>query len=106
MSERELAGVIACVQEIEQACLALREREELVWHHAVPELQERVLRFFGAPSADRAREVELFLRNLNAGYRRDLGAETILNAPLEVDRIRTTLSNLHEELCEVLEDIE
>lgn len=103
---RELAGVIACLQEIEIALRPLKARPDLLWHHAIPEIEERLLRFFRGASVDRAREVELFLRNLDADYRKKDGGTSILNEQVLVDGISTSLSGLAQELREVIEDLE
>ncbi|HTL48093.1 MAG TPA: hypothetical protein VL688_08560 [Verrucomicrobiae bacterium] len=101
---RELAGIIACMQEIEIACRVLKKRDDLKWVHAIPEIQERLVRFFREASVPRAKEVEQFVQDLGSGYRSDDSEDNILNARIEIDRTRTTLASLCEELREVIED--
>lgn len=99
---RELAGVIACMQEIEIACGRLIKNEKLEGFKLLQEIQGIVRGFFLEPSAERAAQLASRLDEI----KKDLGAgENIMTAQIEVDRIKTSLANLQDELKEVLEDL-
>ncbi len=102
--KRELAGVVACLQEIEIACKKLETREGLKNAHEIPEILGLIRGFFRSEDVEKAREVEARLVDLQVGFR-DEGGENLISAEVEVDGIRTTLGSLRIELDEVLEDL-
>ena len=102
---RELGAVIACVQEIEIACVELEKQEGARGISALGEIRELVRRFFAEPSVESALEVQNRIQELQAGARDDESDETIMERAVQVDRIQTTLKALSLELGEVLEDL-
>ncbi len=102
--KRELAGVVACLQEIEIACKKLEPREGLKNAQEIPEILALIRDFFRTEDVEKAREVEERLVDLQVGFR-DEGGENLISAEVEVDGIKTTLGNLRVELDEVLEDL-
>ncbi len=102
---RELAGVIACLQEIEIACNLLEKKEGLRGLDKIGPLREMVRRALAAPSVSAAEEVENHILELRAGARDDESDESLVNEPVLVDGVRTSLEGLTQELREVLEDL-
>ena len=102
---RELAGVIACLQQIEIACSELEKREDLRWVHEVPELRMKINIFFKSVTLDKAIEIQNKISELASGYRADESDDTILTASVKVDGFFTTLTALNKELTEVIEDL-
>lgn len=98
-----LSGVVACIQEIEIACAHLVKMTELKGADRVGDLQKMIRGFFLEPSARRAEQLDETLAALAAEYQ---GKESIITKTVEVDRLQTTLAALHQELREVLEDLD
>ncbi len=94
---REIAGVIACIQEIEIACDRLKGVENLRGLEFLTSIIEKARVFFGKPSRDSAEEVVEILRQ--CPY------PALLNFVVTVDNIATTLTRLSQELAETLEDL-
>lgn len=101
----ELAGVIACLQQIEIACAQLEEREDLRWVHEIPELNKQIKLFFKSVSLNKAIEIQSKITELGSGYRADESDDTVLTASVKVDGFFTTLAALNKELEEVIEDL-
>ncbi len=94
---RELTGVIACMQEIQIACARLKEIENLRGLEYLTPIMEKARTFFGSPSQDSAEEVLELIRQ--CPY------PALLNFVVTVDKISTTLTRLSQELAETLEDL-
>jgi hypothetical protein len=101
----ELAGVIACLQQIEIACVELEKHEDLRWVHEIPDLRMQIKLFFKSVSLDKAIEIQSKIIELGSGYRVDESDDTVLTASVKVDGFFTTLAALNKELAEVIEDL-
>jgi|GEM_PF-2170276 len=99
---RELSGVVACFQQIEIAAGRLGKVPDLAGSEHLGNIQGTIRGFFLEPSADRGRQLDAMLDDLEeeCGEGRSVLTETV-----EVDKLQTTLGALHLELKEVLEDL-
>lgn len=93
--KRELAGVVACLQEIELALARLSEE-------SLKPVSGMIREFFRTADVEKAREVLDWLQDFGS----DAEGLAKLTREVEVDGIRTSLGRLSQELDEVLEDLE
>lgn len=93
--KRELAGVVACLQEIEVALARLSEE-------SLKPVAGMIREFFRTADVDKAREVLDWLQDFGA----DSAGLSVVKREVEVDGLRTNLERLGQELEEVLEDLE
>ncbi len=93
--KRELAGVVACLQEIEVALARLSEE-------SLKPVSGIILEFFRTADVEKAREVLDWLQEFGS----DSTGLSIVKREVEVDGLRTNLERLAQELDEVLEDLE
>jgi len=98
---RELAGVIACVQEIEIALQELEAKPQFKSNHGLQEIRKLIRNFFAQAGRQSASALESFLRLQLKQH----GAYAILHEPVVVDGTSTSLSGLTDELTELLEDL-
>ena len=96
---RELSYVIACLQEIELALAALKVKVPHDQIANVDALSALVRHFFQTPGLISAEKLHDTLQKYSAA------SAPLMQQPLVVDGLTTTLSGLYAELTEVLEDL-
>ena len=101
---RELAGVVASMQELELACDELETREDLLNLDALKELRSKIASFFASPSVPHAKGVLDWIGALHAESNPEKSAGNLLKASVTVDGMSTSLERLAKELEEVLAD--
>ncbi|MCB9800262.1 MAG: hypothetical protein H6757_05850 [Candidatus Omnitrophica bacterium] len=102
---RELAGVIACIQEIELACQNLEEKGSIPGMMHIETVMNKVRAFFRDSSKENARDVYDTLMEIETGFRKEALEMSVFDAPVYVDGIETSLKQLAAELLECLEDL-
>lgn len=103
---RELAGVIACFQEIEIACEKVQERNSDKHQSELTELRNRIKSFLTDVNFDKAEALAGHLAQLLEKASDSPSLHLILTEKVEVDAHNTSIFDLHAELCEVFEDLE
>lgn len=93
--KRELAGVVACLQEIEVALARLSEE-------SLKPVSVMIREFFRTADVEKAREALGWLQDFGS----DASGLSVVRREVEVDGLRTNLERLSQELDEVLEDLE
>ncbi|MDP3920595.1 MAG: hypothetical protein Q8R76_07310 [Candidatus Omnitrophota bacterium] len=101
----ELAGVIACLQEIELICGALEDRSDLEGAGTAAEMKRNVQRCLADNSGAHARQLMSFLKGHHARYRDIPAAKNLFKAEVKIDGTMTTLDALLVEFAEVIEDL-
>lgn len=97
--KRELAGVIACFQEIEIACGELESREGLNDQADLQKIRQAIREFFIAPSVSTSKDVQECLTQIS--HRNP----PLVQAKVTVDGLKTSLFGLSQELQEVIDDL-
>jgi len=103
---RELAGVVACLQEIEIACQSLAQENALNGIEKIKPIQEMLKSFFENVTLETAEQIERQLSQIGREMAGPSESRSVFSFKIEVDAHRTNLSALHIELQEVLEDLE
>ena len=98
---RELAGVIACMQQIEVACEELGEKADPQASQSVQTILGKVRAFFGNAGLETVRDVQAAIKTQG-----NLQGAGLLDSTITVDSLQTTLSQLAFELDEVIDDLE
>ena len=101
----ELAGVVACLQEIELICGALEERMDLEEAGTAAKMKLNVQRCLADKSGSSARQLFSFLKKQQARFGDIPGHKNLFKAEVKVDGTLTTLDALMVEFFEVLEDL-
>lgn len=95
---RELAGVVACLQEIEIACGKLQNSGH---DEALKELLAIIREFFKTADVAKAGEAAAYIEKLA----HKPGAESLVHKLVDVDGLKSSLESLRQELLEVIEDL-
>ncbi len=98
---RKLAGVIACMQEIELTLAEIQDRPPFKATKGLEEIRKRVGAFFAQPGRRMAEELNGLLRS----QLKESAAYAYLREVVSVDGLDTSLSSLAGELAELLEDL-
>jgi hypothetical protein len=102
---RELAGVIACVQEIELACITLEEHDNEEFLRAIRDIKARAQAVLADPVPEGAKAFLEFLRKGKGKIQEHRLIAGIFGTMVMVDGIKTNLSNLCDELEELMADL-
>lgn len=103
---REFAGIVACLQEIEIAIKALEDRGDLLDPRPLISLRELIRAFWKKPSLEAARAVYGFILENRSHAGNLLNGISLFETRVIVDHMNASLCSLSDELLEVIEDAE
>lgn len=102
---RELAGVIACLQEVEIACKKLQQKGGVDLPQEFQQLQSLLQKFFAGAELAKAEQIHDHLAEIKRASDAENSRFHFFSIRVEVDAHLSSLADLQIELQEVLEDL-
>lgn len=102
---RELAGVVACLQEIEIACQKLTQKGGMDFPPAFADLRDLLKKFFMDVDIEKAERIQDHLEQMEREAESGGDGFHFFKVRVEVDAHLSSLADLKIELREVIEDL-